>query len=240
VGCSKNLLASTFTRLAVVAVAGLALFSASPAEAKSDSGAFAVTFNPVMRPDGTFTGGTTYSGKQDRAVSPVGRFALVRGQYIEFVVDLATFEVINYTMTGKAAPTDITRRTRTVVFASKFPEHGKVLAGNVTLNLNNEQLVLQRSGPGITMKIQAKDATQGGLFQMEPSRTITYLHHLNPGFGYFFDARGRLLFTNHVFIGRESPELATLVTVSDDGTASRWLVQAGGRMGAVFGEDATQ
>jgi hypothetical protein len=212
-----------------VAVVALALLPATPARAGKDCGAFSVVFQEG-----------TVSGKQDRTISTAGRFALVKGQYIEFTVDLATFEVIDYTMTGRPAPTDITRGTRTVVFASKFPQHGTTLAGNVTVQLNNEQLVLQRSGPGITMKIQAKDCTQGGLFQMEPSRTITYLHQLAPGFGYFFDALGRLLFTNRVFVGRESPQTATLVDVSADGTVSQWLVQAGGRMGAVFGEDATQ
>lgn len=225
----------SLARLAAIAFAGLALLSATPAQAGKDCGAFAVIF-----PDGT-----TFAGKQSRtipaaAIARAGQVVLVRGQYIEFTVNLATFEVVNYTMTGRPAPTDITGGTRTVVFASKFPEHGTTLTGDVSLNLSNEQLVLQRSGGGITMKIQAKDCTQGGLFQMEPSRTIFYTHQLAPGFGYFFDARGRLLSTNGVVVERESPETATLQAVSPDGTASRWLVQAGGRMGAVFGEDATE
>jgi hypothetical protein len=102
------------------------------------------------------------------------------------------------------------------------------------------------SGGCITKKIQAKDCTQGGLFQMEPSRTGFYTHQLAAGFGYFFDARGRLLSTNGTVIERESPETATLQAVFSDGTASRWLVRAGnptrsvGPDGAVFGEDATE
>jgi len=73
---------------------------------------------------------------------------------------------------------------------------------------------------------------------MEPEPGTTVVHTLAPGFKYYTDNLGRTLFTNGVVIGRESPELASLV--SRTSSVSTWSIQAGGRMGAVFGEDATQ
>ena len=73
---------------------------------------------------------------------------------------------------------------------------------------------------------------------MEPEPGVNYVHKLAPGFTYYTDDLGRTLFTNGTVIGRESPELATLVSRTD--TSSTWSVPAGGRMGAVFGEDATE
>lgn len=73
---------------------------------------------------------------------------------------------------------------------------------------------------------------------MEPEPGLRYVHTLAPGFTYFEDDLGRTLFTNGTVVGRESPELASLVSRTD--TRSTWDVQAGGRMGAVFGEDAIQ
>ena len=86
------------------------------------------------------------------------------------------------------------------------------------------------------MKIQAKDMTQGGMFQMEPSRTVDYSHELAAGFRYQFDPLGRVVLTNGRFFVRESPELATLKTPASMipmGTFSIWTVGAGGRMGIV-------
>jgi hypothetical protein len=42
--------------------------------------------------------------------------------------------------------------------------------GDVDLDLGNADIVIQRTGPGVTMKIQAKDCANGGLFQMEVER----------------------------------------------------------------------
>jgi hypothetical protein len=210
-------------------VGGALLLPAVPAHAGKDSGAFRVTLSD----------GRTFFGKRDATI-PVARgtIALVSGTYVEFLVDLDTFAVGGYTLTGAPAPSDITGGRRTVIFERKVPEHGSILSGNLSLKLDGEKLELRRSGPGIGMKIQAKDSTQGGIFQMEPSRTITYFHQLAPGFEYFTDSLGRTLFTNLTLVGRESPEAAALVERVP--MASRWRVQAGGRMGMVLGEDAVE
>ena len=45
--------------------------------------------------------------------------------------------------------------------------------------------MIERSGPGLDMKIQAKDCAQGGVFQMEPERgdggTTDITHVLGTG-----------------------------------------------------------
>ena len=210
-------------------VGGALLLPAVPAHAGRDSGAFRVTLGD----------GRTFFGNRDVTI-PVARgtTALVSGTYVEFLVDLDTFAVGSYTLTGAPSPSDITGGRRTVIFERKVPEHGSLLTSNLTLKLADEQLELRRSGPGIGMKIQAKDSTQGGIFQMEPSRTITSFHQLAPGFEYFTDRPGRTLFTNLTLVGRESPEVAS--PVERIPSASRWRVQGGGRMGMVLGEDAVE
>ena len=40
----------------------------------------------------------------------------------------------------------------------------------ITVELDEEGLELSRTGTGLSMKIQAKDCAQGGIFQMEPQR----------------------------------------------------------------------
>jgi hypothetical protein len=51
------------------------------------------------------------------------------------------------------------------------PDHrGLVLSSAISVELDDEELSLQRSGAGLSMKVQAKDCAQGGIFQMEPER----------------------------------------------------------------------
>jgi hypothetical protein len=96
---------------------------------------------------------------------------LVKGKYIEFTVDAATFGVRDWTFTGVPNPLDITGGQRTTVFASKMPDHrGLVLNSGVSVNSSRESLVLTRTGPGLSMKIQVKDCANGGVFQMEVER----------------------------------------------------------------------
>src|SRR6185295_14733352 len=60
---------------------------------------------------------------------------------------------------------------RTLVFARKTPDHrGLVLTGPMTVESRGEDLVISRTSPALTMKIQAKDCANGGLFQMELQR----------------------------------------------------------------------
>ena len=84
--------------------------------------------------------------------------------------------------TRAPTPLDITGGVRTVVFARKTPDHrGLVLTGNLNVELKETGIELSREGPGLSMKIQAKDCAQGGLFQMEPERgdgTTTDITHV--------------------------------------------------------------
>jgi hypothetical protein len=60
------------------------------------------------------------------------------------------------------------------VFASKVPDHrGLALAGDLTVELKGADIVLQRTGPGLSMKIQAKDCATGGIFHGWPARAPT-------------------------------------------------------------------
>lgn len=91
------------------------------------------------------------SGKQERTIpaSSVGSTFLVKGKYVEFTVDAATFGIRNWTLTGAPNDLDITGGSRTVVFASKIPDHrGLVLNSSVSVNINQESLVLSRTVRG--------------------------------------------------------------------------------------------
>jgi len=180
------------------------------------------------------------SGDQTTTVPAAGLPAtfLVKGRYVEFTVVAGSFGITNYTFTGAPNPLDMTGGHRTVVFASKTPDHrGLTLTGAVSVEIVGESLVLSRSGPGLSMKLQANDCAKGGLFQMEPQRadgTATRITHtLADGVFYFdnpnFRAREgdvvpykdttvtvtpRVNFANDVsanFVGRDSPQVATRV-----------------------------
>lgn len=132
------------------------------------------------------------SGKQDKKYnSGVPATFLVKGKYVEFTVDAATFGVRNWTLTGAANPLDITNGIRTVVFASKIPDHrGLVLNGEMRLKMDKGDLVLTRKGNGVEMKIQSKDCAQGGIFQMEVERddnTATIFTHVLGDSVFYYD-----------------------------------------------------
>jgi hypothetical protein len=237
---------------------------------------------------------TTLAGAVDTTVpaASLGSSFLVRGKYNEFTVVSATFGITNYTFTGAPNPLDMTGGVRTPVFARKTPDHrGLSLTNAMSVDLKDEDLVIERTGPGLTMKIQAKDCANGGLFQMEPQRAdgtqtdithvlatasgaeganLTVFYFDNPNFRAregdvvpFKDTTvtvtPRINFANDFspnFVGRDSPQVATrilqgcpnqiqkrdgtFVTVDHCGGVSVWRVASGGRMGAVFGEDATE
>lgn len=178
------------------------------------------------------------SGSQTASVAPgsVGSVFRVQGRYIQFDVDAATFGVLNYTMTGAANALDITGGKATPVFESKMPDHrGLVLNSSVSVELSSSaDIVLTRTGPGVTMKIQAKDCANGGLFQMEVARaddTKTVFTHKLAQSAFYFDNRNfrnregdtvaykdttlkvgaRINFGNDYspkFVGRDSPQFA--------------------------------
>lgn len=115
---------------------------------------------------------------------------LVKGKYVEFTVDAASFGLFDWTLTGAPNPMDITGGRRTVVFSSKTPDHkGLSLTSGISVTSQGESLVISRSGPGVTMKIQAKDCANGGVFQMEVSRAdgaeTVFTHVLGPDVFYF-------------------------------------------------------
>jgi hypothetical protein len=133
------------------------------------------------------------SGKQKTTVaaSRVGDSFLVKGKYVVFTVDASTFGVRDWTLTGAPNPLDITGEMPTIVFASKIPDHrGLALTGDVSVESSDESLVISRTGPGLSMKIQAKDCANGGVFQMEPARadgTATVITHVLGDDVFYFD-----------------------------------------------------
>jgi len=255
------------------------------ASAGCEGGAFSIVL----------AGGQVISGDTITTIpaASLGTSFAVKGKYVEFLVTPASFEVRDYAFTGAPNALDMTGGVRTPVFARKTPDlQGAVLTSDVAVQINGEGLQLQRSGPGVGMKIQANDCAQGGIFQMEPSRgdggptiithvlataaapegaNLTAFYFDNPNFRAregdsvpFKDIMvvvpSRVNFTNDFspkFVGRDSPQVATRVNqpecatpiqkrdgstaiVQHCGSVSIWSVASGGRMGGVFGEDATE
>lgn len=192
--------------------------------------------------DGCEGGGFTVLGlraPQERTIAATalgaGDVITVRGKYVQFDIDKATFGILRYTFTGAPNPLDMTGGMRTPVFESKLPDHrGLVLNGAVELALDGEGLAILREGPGLTMKVQAKDCANGGLFQMEPERadqTRTMFTHVLAPEAFYFDngnfrqregdavpykdttvlVPSRVNFGNgwsRKFVGRDSPQVA--------------------------------
>ncbi len=133
------------------------------------------------------------SGRQRTTVpaSSIGDSFVVRGRYVEFSVDAATFGVRDWTLTGAPNPFDLTGGIPTVVFAAKIPDHqGLELTSDVSVDINRESLVITRTAPGLLMKIQAKDCASGGIFQMEPERAdgaATVVTHVLADDVFYFD-----------------------------------------------------
>ncbi|MCY1140881.1 hypothetical protein OWR29_23020 [Actinoplanes sp. Pm04-4] len=147
-----------------------------------------------------FCTGGSYSvlgkkGAKDRfrgtVAAPAGRFT-VQGKYTQFSIDPATFAIYDYAFTGAANTGDMTGGRLTPVYASKVPDHrGLALTSGISLELRDEDMVISRTGPsGLTMKIQAKDCAQGGIFQMEPERgdgAATRITHTLAGSAFYYD-----------------------------------------------------
>jgi hypothetical protein len=191
------------------------------------------------------TGGVSYRGNQNRSIaaSRVSPTIVVSGKYVRFTVNSSKFTVTNYTLTGANSgdsDKDLPIDAPVIVFKSKVPNHNDTLNSALTLRISNEGIVLKRNGVRQSIKIQAKDCAQGGLFQMEPQPSITETNTLGDTFAYTRVPAGqtRLCFTNGKFVGYDSPELATLV--SRTRSIAQWRVQSGGRIGMVIGEDAEE
>lgn len=152
--------------------------------------------------------------------------------YIEFDVRSSDFAVLDYLFTGAPNEEDITGGRRTPVWDSKVPDHrGLALTSGVTLDLRRDDLVLERTGPGVAMKIQAKDCAQGGIFQMEPERgdqTATRIVHTlaEPADG----AVRPFYFDNPNFRARVGQFLGPDCTSIETGPPSRFCVQVSTRV----------
>jgi len=229
------------------------MFAFSPrttvANGESDCSAFRISVN-----------GRTFSGDV-RTTIPASHLGdgrmTVRGEYVQFGVDLNTFTVRNYTLRGMSDGNGLTDEN-VVLFAQKRPLHGRTLTGSLSVRLDADgDLTLRRGGSGNqqTMKIQAKNCSQGGIFQMETEPGTRYAHTLGSDMQYCRpervpaevllvrrdtrrNAAGDFLLIEDSLIGRESRQAARLTSLTD--AVSRWRVDAGGRMGMVLGEDAFQ
>jgi hypothetical protein len=181
-------------------------------------------------------GRTLPQGDSTIPANALGATFSVKGKFVQFDVDAATLGIRNYTLTGAPNPLDITGGTPTTVFASKLPDHrGLTLTSALAVQLKDVSLELERTGPALTMKLQAKDCANGGLFQMEVERndgTPTLFTHILAPTVFYFDNRNfrnregdavpfkdatitvtpRINFGNDVarkFVGRDSPQVAT-------------------------------
>jgi hypothetical protein len=217
----------------------------------SSAGDYAVTVN-----------GTRYNpapGK-DAKLSDVVVNGVVKvsGVHTAFAIDPATLGVYDYLLTGAPAP-DRMVTSPTVVFASKVPTlTASQLARPVLrdLQVRDDTFVARFSTSGGTLKVQAKDAPQGGIFQMEPEfgTNVVLTHVLGPTLFYFVNPfTGKVNFGNgenavsaaesstgyhQMLLGKDSPQVAT--KTSQTGSSTTWSVASGGRLGGVLGEDAIE
>jgi hypothetical protein len=188
-----------------------------------------------------------------RDVTP-SRPIAVRGTHVAFDIDPATLGVYGYTLTGAADPQRMVTAP-TVVFASKVPVLTPALLRSVRiseLRLTDGVLVAEFATAAGKLKVQAKDAPQGGIFQMEQEfgTAVEYVHTLGPGLFYFVNEyTGKINFGNGVpaesggsahqmLLGKDSPQVAT--KLAQGATSTRWSVASGGRLGGVLGEDAIE
>ncbi|QXG77742.1 hypothetical protein KUM42_09720 [Modestobacter sp. L9-4] len=176
---------------------------------------------------------------------------LVTGSNVGFRIDPTTLGVYDYTLTGAASPERMVT-TPTVVFASKVPVLTAAQRSGVRieeLRLRDDTLVVTFSTAAGKLKVQAKDAAQGGIFQMEQEfgAPVEFVHTLGTGLFYFVNEfTGKVNLgngvdadaTHQMLLGKDSPQVAT--KLAQTATVSRWSVASGGRMGGVLGEDAIE
>lgn len=209
------------------------------AEAGSKSGTCSANGYSIVLENGRVV---STAVKGSIAANELGKSFLVKGTHIEFTVDSANFAVRDWTLTGAVSEGNLTEGKRMVIYKSKTPDlRGAVLTSAVSIALDEGNVVLSRSGAGVGMKIQAKDCSEGGIFQMEPSRsdgTPTSITHIladdvfffdNPNFRdrngeqFQYDATTILTVTPRInfgsdlsrsLVGRDSPQEATRVATN--------------------------
>ena len=140
------------------------------------------------------------SGAQDSSIAAtgLGESFRVQGKYVQFDVVASTLGIAHYAFLPTTNALDMTGGQPTPVYESKTPNHrGLTLTSDLQIQLQEDAMSIERSGTGLTMKVQAKDCAQGGLFQMEPERsdaTATEIVHTlaTPGGNltpFYFDNR---------------------------------------------------
>ena len=268
-------------KLLGAAICALAALLAAPAFAAKSSGCDGGGFTVLGKSGATDT-------DLPAASIGAGRFH-VQGKYVQFDVDPASFAILDYAFLPTTNPSDMTGGLFTPVWASKTPDlQGATLNSMVSVFISAETLELTRSGPGVTVKLQALDCATGGIFQMEVERAdakaTVFTHILANGAGnrtpFYFDnpnfraregdvvpfkdttvtVAARVNLANDFsakFVARDSPQAATrinelscsnpittrtgaTVIVQHCGGQSKWLVQSGGRLGFVTGEDGVE
>jgi hypothetical protein len=216
----------------------------------SSTGNYAVTVN-----------GATYDPAPGRDAKLQGvtvrGVITVTGRHTTFTIDPATLGVYDYSLIGASSPERMVT-SPTVVFRSKVPTltSSQLASPVLELQVRDDTLVaLFRTSAG-KLKVQAKDAPQGGIFQMEPEfgANVTLTHTLGPSLFYFVNPfTGKVNFGNGVdavstsqsstgyhqmLLGKDSPQVAT--KTSQTGSVTTWSVASGGRVGGVLGEDAIE
>jgi hypothetical protein len=176
---------------------------------------------------------------------------VVTGRHVTFRIDQTTLAVRDHALTGLADPQRMATKP-TVLFASKTPVLSAAQLAGLTideLRLRDDTLVVTFATAAGDLKIQAKDAPQGGIFQMETEfgTNVEFVHILGPGLFYFVNPyTGKVNFgdgiaadgTHQMLLGKDSPQVAT--KTFQDATTTRWSVASGGRLGGVLGEDAIE
>jgi hypothetical protein len=175
------------TSAAAIAAAFLFL-PADKAMAASSAGCEGGGYTITQLTDGTTAG----EGDTTIPASNLGATFFVDGKYNEFFIVASTFGIKDWAFTGAPNPLDITGGRRTPVWAAKTPDHrGLVLTSAVTVENQGPDIVISRSGTGgLTMKVQAKDCANGGIFQMEVERgdgTRTLFTHVLDPEAFYFD-----------------------------------------------------
>ncbi|SFL16275.1 hypothetical protein [Geodermatophilus ruber] len=156
----------------------------------------------------------------------LGATFTVQGRYNQFVVRASDLALFDYAFTGAANRLDMTGGRFTPVWESKVPDHrGLALSSAVTVQMEDEDLVISRTGTGLSMKIQSKDCAQGGIFQMEPERgdgTATRIQHTLAPEAFYFD--------NPNFRARQGQYLGSECTSVETGPPSRFCVRVSPRV----------
>ncbi len=218
--------AGPIAALVALTATAAALVAPPTAQAKGGDACAGGDWSLVL-PGGTVNPAPGQDLRTTIAAGRLGSSFLVKGRYIEFTVNPASFAVRNWTLTSAPNPESLTGGKRVVVFSSKTPSlRGSTLGGAMSVQIRDGSLVIQRSGGGVTMKIQSVDCAQGGVFQMEAQRAdarpTIYTHRLAPAVFYYDNPRFRER------IG------TTVPFVQDDGTTIQMPVPA--RVN--FGSDA--